>query len=53
MAGTDASGTVVVGGAASRWRADAATYAEAARFAVWDGSPADEPGVGPPFFVMT
>ncbi|HEY3562569.1 MAG TPA: DUF222 domain-containing protein [Kribbella sp.] len=37
-------------GRASRWRADAATYAEAARFAVWDGITTAEAGIGPPSF---
>jgi hypothetical protein len=40
----------VAGGRSSRWRADAATYAEAARFAVWDGNAAAEPDIGPPSF---
>ncbi|HWD80456.1 MAG TPA: DUF222 domain-containing protein, partial [Kribbella sp.] len=41
---------VPTGGPASRWKADAATLAEAARFAVW-GDP-NESATGPPSFVM-
>ncbi|MFF0269144.1 DUF222 domain-containing protein [Kribbella sp. NPDC004536] len=40
-------------GRRSRLRADAATYAEAARFAVWNGNAANDPSTGPPSFVMT
>ncbi|MGZ0148511.1 DUF222 domain-containing protein [Kribbella sp. WER1] len=34
----------------SRWRANAATYAEAARFAVWNGRQPNESSTGPPSF---
>ncbi|NIK60770.1 HNH endonuclease [Kribbella shirazensis] len=34
----------------SRWRADDATYAEAARFAVWGATPTNKPATGPPPF---
>ncbi|MBP2355166.1 hypothetical protein JOF29_006276 [Kribbella aluminosa] len=50
---TVSSKTVVARERASRWRADAATYAEAARFAVWDGNPANDPSTGPPSFATT
>ncbi|MFD7154940.1 DUF222 domain-containing protein [Kribbella sp. NPDC059898] len=45
--------TAPEGGRPSRWRADAATYAEAARFAVWNGSQSNEPSTGPPSFATT
>ncbi|HEY3559889.1 MAG TPA: DUF222 domain-containing protein [Kribbella sp.] len=49
------SGTVLpaattTGIRAGRWKADAATYAEAARFAVWGTTTTNEPGTGPPSF---
>ncbi|TQI99729.1 hypothetical protein FB475_6716 [Kribbella jejuensis] len=47
------SGALETGERTSRWRGNTATYAEAARFAVWDGNRATDPSAGPPSFATT
>ncbi|NIK57735.1 HNH endonuclease signature motif containing protein [Kribbella shirazensis] len=48
--GTALPAATATGLRSGRWRADRATYAEAARFAVWGMATTNEAGTGPPSF---